>query len=235
MRRLGGVLTVLLLAALAVGFLVERHRRHRAEAERRHAELQAGVDASRVLSATFGRAASLRVATLTGQVMSRGACTSGYLFAGEQRTAAPYRVDYAVDLSGVGRAAYRWDVRDRVMFVTLPDVTAEPPAIDMAQARSEQTGLFVSRACGLALEKQVAARLAGAARVRSLRPDTMADAREAARAAVEGLVRAPLAAAGVTGVTVRVRFPFDARPKDDRQWDVSRSIDDVLSDPRYAP
>lgn len=230
-----GGLKFLLLAALAVVGLVlwQQHRIRREREAREQAELQAGLDASRVLSATFARAAALQVATLTGRVRSRGECKSGYFFPDEQQTVAPYSVSYSVDLGKVDRSSYRWDSADRVMFVELPGVTVGPPNVDMSRARSAQSGMFVSRACGLAMQSQIAGRLQAAAGERANRPDYRAQARESARAAVEALVRAPLAAAGIPGVDVRVRFATDPRPADSRQWDVSRSIDAVLADPRF--
>jgi hypothetical protein len=100
----------------------------------------------------------------------------------------------------------------------------------MADARSKQTGLFVSRACGLAMQREVAGRLAAAAGERAVRPDHIAEAQLSAREAVARLVAAPLEAAGLGDVTVRVRLATDPRPRDDRQWDISRSIEDVLAD-----
>ncbi|WP_174298437.1 hypothetical protein [Sphingomonas bacterium] len=234
MARNGRLAAVLLTGMAAFGLYQYRQARQ-AEKAQAQAELQAGIDASRVLSAAFGREASLRVATLTGQVRSRGACLTGGLLTNTQATVAPYRVAYSVDLGHVDRRNYRWDARGRVMFVELPGVVAEPPAIDMARARTAQSGLFISRACGVAMQGQVAGRLAAAAADRSLAPAYLAQARESARDAVGRITRAPLAAGGLGTVSVRIRFATDPRPQDDRRWDVSRSIEDVLADPRLHP
>lgn len=229
--RLAWLIVLALLAAL--GFVA--YREHRERALREAAELQAGVDASRVLSVTFERTGALRAARLRGEIQSRGACTSAYLFTDGQQTVAPYTVDYLVDLAKIGRGSFRWNARDRVMFVDLPGVTVEPPAIDMGRARSRQTGAFISRACGLAMGQQIAKQLSGAAWVHARSPDYVARARESARAVVAQLVAAPLAAAGLGKVDVRVRLPDDPRPVGDERWDRSRSIDEVLADPRYEP
>jgi hypothetical protein len=223
------------VAALAIYAGVEAYRRHQAERDRQRAELESGLRASAVIAETFARESSLRVATLSGRVLSTGDCTSGNLFGNTQRTVAPFAVAYSVDLRGIDRSSLRWNARDRVMFVDVPGVLVEPPNVDAARARSTQTGVFISRACGVAMQQQVAGRLAAAAEQRARRPDHLAEARESARVAVARLVSAPLAAAGLGNVTVRVRLATDARPRDDRQWDVSRSIDEVLHDPRLEP
>lgn len=223
-----GVRLIAMAALLVTGILGwQQYRIRQAEKDRARADLEAGLAASRVLSETFGREASLRVATLGGSVLSQGGCTSAYVFANQQRTVAPFSVAYSVDLRAVDRSRFRWDAAGRTMFVELPDVSVEPPAIDVARARSSQSGVYISRSCGLAMQRQIAGRLQAAAGDRAHRADHLRDARESARSAVAALVRAPLAAAGVNLVEVRVRFPFDPKP-DDRHWDVSRSIEDVL-------
>jgi hypothetical protein len=223
-----GLRLIVVIGLLVAGLLgIQQYRVRQAERARERADLEAGLAASRVLSETFGREASLRVATLSGSVLSQGGCTSAYVFANGQRTVAPFAVAYSVDLKGVDRSRFRWDAAGHTMFVELPDVQVEPPAIDIAKARSSQSGVFISRACGLAMQGQIAGRLQAAAGERAHRADHLAEARASARSAVAALVQAPLAAAGVGQVTVRVRFPFDPQPND-QHWDVSRSIDDVL-------
>ena len=228
-------LALFIILVLLVALGTERYRESQERQKREAAELQAGVDASRVLSATFERAGALRAARLRGDIMSTGACTSAYVFANGQQTVAPYTVNYLLDLSKVGRASFRWNARDRIMFVDLPGITVEPPAVDMGRARSRQTGTFISRSCGLLMGQQIAGRLASAAWVNARRPDYIARAQESARREVAQLIQAPLAAAGLGKVDVRVRMPTDPRPSGDKQWDRSRSIDQVLADPRYRP
>lgn len=228
MGKNGVRLIVLLVALLGVGLIVQQVELRRARAARDRADFDAGLAAGRVIREAFAKDVSLRVARLTGEVLGQGTCTSGYVFADQQRTIAPFAASYYVDLHGVGPAALRWDAADHVMFVDVPDVVAEPATIDIAQARSRQTGLFISRTCGLALQRQIAGRLQAIAGERAALPAHLSQARESARAAIAGLVRAPLVAAGLDRVDVRVRFPPDARPVGDRQWDVSRSLDDVL-------
>ena len=219
------IVVVALLVAAVLGY--QQYRVRQAEQDKARADLEAGLAASRVLSETFGREASLRVATLSGSVLSQGGCTSAYVFANGQRTVAPFAVAYSVDLKGVDRSRFRWDAAHRTMIVEVPDVRVEPPAIDLAKARSSQTGVYISRGCGLAMQRQIAERLQAAAGDRAHRADHLDAARESARSAVAALVRAPLAAAGLGPVEVRVRFPFDPRAGD-RHWDVSRSVDDIL-------
>lgn len=216
-----------LALATAVGLVLLKRRAD--DADRR-----AGIDATRVLSLAFERASALEVLHLSGTMLTRSEATGCYgLCGGVQMTRAPVRIDYTVDLEHLPRSAYRWDGKRRVMFVTLPDVRAGAPNIDLASAEVQQNGAWISRSMGQAMQHQAAVNLAQKAGAIAAKPANVMKAREAARAAVERLVAAPLAAAGVDGVTVRVRFPFDASA-DDRGWDASRPIDEVIADPRYG-
>ena len=219
------IVTAALVVAALLGY--QQFRVRQAEQARARAELEAGLAASRVLSETFSREASLRVATLGGSVLSQGGCTSAYVFANQQRTIAPFSIGYSVDLKNVDQSRLHWNAAGRIMTVDLSDVRVEPPAVDLAKARSSQSGVYISRSCGLAMQRQIAGRLQAAADERAHRADHLRDARESARSAVAALVRAPLAAAGIGPVEVRVRLPFDPQPND-RRWDVSRSVNDVL-------
>ncbi len=240
MGKNGIRLLIVAVVAIISVFLWQQHRvdqaRKKADQEKKAkdlAELKAGLRLSEVLTASFRKTAALRVATLSGNVLSKGECESGNFIPNLQSTVAPYRTEFLVDLRKVNRASYRWNATERVMFVDLPAVTVDPSSIDMSRARSTQSGIFVSRACGMAMQQQVAGRLRAAADEKAHRGEYLAQAREAARAEVANLTRIPLAAAGMENAKVRVRFASDPVPND-RQWDVSRSIEEVLHDSRFV-
>jgi hypothetical protein len=220
-RAVGAALAALLLL---VGAVVWQYRR----AEQ--AEARLGLDASRALSAVFTQAQQLRVATLTGEVLTRSE-RDGLVFDSEQVTRAPYRASYHVDMGQVGAGDYAWDAERRLMVVRIPDVAVEPPAIDMGRARVRQRGLWISRGAGLELQRQAAERLALAAGAKAKSPENLARARAAAAAAVTRLVAQPLAAAGLDDVKVEVRFPWQSGASNER-WDASRSPAEVLREPR---
>lgn len=223
------ILILLLAAALAGGF-VYLQRRRTAEAEWR-----AGIDATRVIDIAFDRTSELRVSRLHGTMLTRTeAAGCAGLCHGLQLTRAPVSVGYVVDLRHLPPSAFRWNAADRVMFVELPDVTVEDPNIDMAKAEVRQQGMWISRSMGQAMQSRAATNLAQKAQATAHDPANILRARAAAREAVRRLIAAPLAAAGLPGVTVKVRLAADPLP-DNRQWDVSRSIADVLADPRFTP
>ncbi len=60
----------------------------------------------------------------------------------------------------------------------------------------------------------------------------MAQARAAARGAIAALYATPLRALGQGGARVVVTFPTERRARSDEQWDVSRSVEDVLMNTR---
>ena len=214
-------LAVLLAAVLALaGYAVWQHRRAD------QAESQLGLDASRVLTSVFADTRELRVARLTGIALAKSS-NDAPLFHSEQQTRAPFAVGYFVDLRRIGPSDYSWEAERRVMTVRIPDVTVEPPNIDMAQAQMRQQGLWISRKAGADLQRQGAQRLALTAGAKAKSDENMAKARAAAVAAVTGLVRQPLAAAGIDGITVEVHFPWEGQ-RSDRQWDRSRRPEEVL-------
>jgi hypothetical protein len=223
------ILLAAAIVAVAIGaFLWQRDRAARAEAE-------LGLAASRTLSAVFERAATLKVAQLRGEVLARSESTSAFgMVRNVQTTRAPYSVGYLVDVGRLTPASYRWNADARIMSVDLPAVTVEHANVDLSRARVAQDGIYVSRRSGIAMQQQAAVRLAGAAERKANDPANVAKARDAARTAVAGLIAAPLAAAGLGEVRVVVRFPGEARPAGipREQWDMSRSLEEVLGNRR---
>lgn len=218
----------LIVAALALLALVLAVTFWRQENRVEQAERDAGLAASRTLSAVFARTSRLQVAELTGEAVTRVEGRSAGVFGNVQTTRAPYAVGYFVDVGRLRPRDYRWDRERRTMTVTIAEVTATPPRIDLAAARTDQSGLFVSRASGLAMQRRVAANLTLAAAATANRPDQLTRAQAAAREAVASLVEAPLAAAGLGDVTVRVRLAGEARAGDGERWDASRPVAEVL-------
>lgn len=219
---------VVAIALLLVGFGYWLEHR-RAE----QAETQLGLDASRMLNATFEKASVLKVGQLSGTVVARSEATSGGgLIRNTQTTRAPATVDYLVDLGAIEPSDYRWNEGARIMTVTLPPVRAGAPNIDLSRAQVRQSGLWISRSAGVAMQTQAAARLRDRAVYQAARPENLQQARENARAAVRRLVAAPLAAAGLGEVQVFVRLPGEERPAglSKERWDVSRSLEEVLGD-----
>lgn len=219
---------LLIVAAIVAAFWWQRRRADRAE-------MEAGLAASRTLSAVFERTSALQVARLSGEAVTRVDGSSGYgMFANVQTTRAPYTVDYLVDLRRLGPDAYRWNAGDRVMVVTVPAITIGKPNIDLAQARTTQAGLFISRAAGIAMQRRVAGTLALAAARTAATPENLDKARSASRAAIAALVAAPLTAEGITDVRVVVRLPGEDQPAglDRERWDASRPISEVLAEVR---
>ena len=222
------VLILLLAAAVLTAGFVYLQRRRAADAEWR-----AGIDATRIIDIAFDRTSELRVSQLHGTMLTRTeAAGCAGLCHGVQLTRAPVSVGYVIDLRHLPPSALRWNAADRVMFVELPDVTIDAPNIDMARAEVRQQGMWISRSMGQAMQSRAATNLAQKAQATAHDPANILRARAAAREAVRRLIAAPLAAAGLPSVSVKVRLAGDPVP-DNRQWDVSRSIADVLADPRF--
>ena len=221
-RTLIGLAAIVLLL---IGFgYWQQHRR----AEQ--AEMQLGLDASRMLNATFEKASILKVGQLSGTVVARSEATSGGgLIRNTQTTRAPATVDYLVDLGAIEPSDFRWNEDAKVMTVTLPAIRVGAPNIDLSRAQVRQSGLWVSRSAGVAMQTQAAVRLRDRAGYHAGRPENLNKARENARAAVRRLVAAPLAAAGLDEVQVFVRLPGEERPAglSKERWDVSKSLQEI--------
>ena len=222
-RRL--ILVGLAIAALLGALFVWRTDRR---AER--AEAETGLASARVLESVFERTSKLQVATLGGRASAQSVVPG--FFESRQTTRAPFSVVYTIDLRRIDRSAYRWNQRDRIMTVQVPAVAVGKPAVDMAQAQTEQSGIWISRGAGQTLQKTVATRLYAVAEREAAKPENVAKAQEAARVAVARLIEAPLAAAGHDGVRVVVRLPGEAKPAalTEEQWDVSRSLEEIYRD-----
>lgn len=185
---------------------------------------------SQVVTATFEKATSLNVGTLTGMVQATAADSrlAGWLQS-DSVMRAPYSVDYNVDLSKLTLADYQWDAGDRVLTVRVPDVMAAPPNIDEAKMTVQRRGVFITREAFDAMGRTASTRAARIASDKANSAEMMAKARENARAAVAHLLKAPLAAAGLPKVTVAVRFATEGNTASER-WDESRSLAQVLKD-----
>jgi hypothetical protein len=233
---LGKLKLKLLLAAVVaiLGFFVYQQHRIAEEAKKRkRAELEAGLRLSEVLTEVFTKRAEVRVATLSGRARSQGQCVSGYFFPNKQMTIAPYTASYFVNVDRVDRSDFRWDGTSRTMFVEVPDPAPERSNIDMSQAKSDQSGIYVSRSCGLTMQQQVAGRLSAVADKAARSSENMRKARDAGRETLGGLFHAALAAASNGSAKVVIRFASEPRPTGDGRWDTSRSISEVLADPAF--
>jgi Protein of unknown function (DUF4230) len=181
-----------------------------------------------VVTATLFKAGDLRVSRLSGVVQGVGRDVRGFGVLQSQRVVkSPFEVSYFVDLSRLGARDFRYDAKTNTLLVRAPGVRIGRPDIDESRTTLDNTdGLFVTRAAMAAMQKQVAASAMRVAGEAAKKPENLAKARESGRAAIANLFGAPLRAAGIDA-TVKVRFSDDP-VKNDEQWDLSRSLEEVL-------
>jgi Protein of unknown function (DUF4230) len=183
---------------------------------------------SQVVTATFGKQSALKVGTLTGTVQATAAdARMGGLLQSDSIMQAPYAVDYTVDLSKLTLADYMWDPASRTLVMRAPDVTVSAPNIDEAKMIVRRRGIFITRAAFDTMSRTASRRAASIAAEKAQSPEMLNKARDNARAALAGLLRAPLAATGNGPVKVEVRFPVDGMRSNER-WDESRTLAQVL-------
>jgi hypothetical protein len=187
-----------------------------------------------VAATLFGRS-DLRVGRLSGTVQGvAGASRLWGWLRSTQVVKAPFTVDYFVSLEKLDLEDFRYDPDRRVLFVQVPDVRAERANIDLANTTlNEVKGLFVTRGQMAEMMPRIAASAGAAAQEKANAPENVRKSREYARAALERLFGGALGAAGLDA-RVEVRFPFDPVPSGEPS-DRTRSLREVLSDPKYAP
>ena len=195
--------------------------------QREMAELQLAIDSTRVLSQAFAAANQLKVAGISGELVAR-ADDPGMIaiLASSQTMKAPYTVDYFIDLARVGQRGFSWNADAKRLVIELPDLTIGKPNIDASTASVTQSGLYISRAAGIRMQRKAAQALAGKAGELANSPENLKRARDAAKLAVRQNALAPLHAAGIADVDVDVRFVFERNNSDDL-WDYTTPIDQV--------
>lgn len=224
-----GAIALLAALVLLLGLFAWSQYSARIEAER-----TLGLDASRVVAEHFSRAAAIKVGTLSGRTVAKGT-DPGFLglIRSEQTTTIPFSVDYFVDVARLDQRSYRWDPETRTLSLEIPDVAIAPPNIDETAARTDQSGVYISRRASLELARQTSKRAAERSREAARKPENLEKARENARRVVAGMALGPLAAAGLGDVQVAVRFPWEAKAGDaaaTEDWDRSRPIEEVLKE-----
>ncbi|CAM3140916.1 hypothetical protein SPAN111604_05965 [Sphingomonas antarctica] len=218
------------VALLAFILAVALWREHGA---RKTAETNVPFESARIIDATFDKAVSLKVATLSGQVRSSAsdAVLFGRIVNTQSRT-FPYSVDYFVDLRRFGKSDMRWNAATKTMVVTVPDVMPAVPNVDEARGTMEAPkGLIVPRGSMQRLQQQISGRATGVVSKTANDPAWIAKARESGRDAMAQLVRAPLAAAGVGDVKVAVRYASEGTGRSAELWDESTPLDIIMARP----
>ncbi|NJM50118.1 MAG: DUF4230 domain-containing protein [Sphingomonadales bacterium] len=221
MRKVAvAVLLFALLAALFWGW--------RAQREQAQAQMQLGLDSSRVVEQQFRAARQIKVAAVDGRIVAKSSDDGLWgLLQSSQVKSVPFTVDYLVDLSDVNASDWRWDEERRTLIVAIPDVAIGSPNVDESRAVTEQSGIYISREAGVKLNQRAAAAVRARAQKFAQSPENLQKARAGARDAVAALARLPLEAAGKDDIKIIVKFPFEGGENLDR-WDESRPIADVV-------
>lgn len=216
-----------IIAAVIVAALLAALWAWRTQQARREAELQLGLDSSRVVAQAFAATNQLKVSQLSGKVTARAQDPGRVaVLASSQTVTAPFMVDYFVDLGTVSSADFAWNAQTRELVIAVPDPVPANPNVDEGAAQVTQTGLFISRNASLRLSQATTRAMTLRARTEAAKPENMAKAREAARAALRRNAMAPLEAAGIDIADIEVRFRSEGRTNDD-VWDLTTRIEDV--------
>lgn len=188
-----------------------------------------GLAVARVVAGRLYGSSDLRVSRLSGTVQATAASSRWWGWLKASRVVkAPYEVDYFVDLRPLDPGDFRYDAKGRTLLVEVPDVVVGRPNVDEAHVTVDQTsGLFVGRDAMAQMQKRVSETATQVVAAKAREPQNIAKARENGRAALERLFAGTLSAAGLP-VTVKVRFAGEPRRGDASQWDLTRSLQEVL-------
>jgi hypothetical protein len=124
----------------------------------------------------------------------------------------PARVEYALDLSQVGRDRMRWNAATKTLAVRLPPLGISRPNLDEARAQYLREGVWITREAQDKLTRdntQLAERLATE---QAGNPVLMGLARTAAKEAIRQNLSIPLQVAGFGDVQVVVTFDGEPNP-----------------------
>ena len=193
-----------------------------------------GRAVTQVVRATFSRASTLKVGSLSGSVQATASdARLGGVLKTDRVVKAPFSVDYFLDVSRLSGSDYRFDPVTRTLIVDAPDVTVGQANVDEARRTlSETRGVFVTRGAMDALSQRVSAAAQGSAQAEARKPERLAQARDNARRALRELLAPPLAAAGVADPRIVVTFPYERTDRTRQDWDRSRTPEQVLANTR---
>lgn len=192
-----------------------------------------GVAVARVVVGRLYGSNELRVSHLTGTVQSTAQTSRlrGWLEY-VRIIKAPYDVDYFVELGALRARDFRYDEQRRRLLVEVPDVVIGAPNIDESRVTLDTTtGFLPPRGAMAELQQKVSARATEVAAAEARKPENITKARENGRKALESLFAGTLDAAGLP-VRVEVRFAGEARAHTRDQWDLTRSLEEVLGNAR---
>ncbi|NML94616.1 DUF4230 domain-containing protein [Novosphingobium olei] len=130
----------------------------------------------------------------------------------KQVAVIPARVDYTLDLSGIGRDRMRWNAQAKTLAVRLPALVVGRPNLDEARAQYLREGVWISRDAQDKLTRdntRLAERLAVE---QAANPVLMNLARGAAKDAIRQNLAIPLQVAGFGEVKVVVAFDGEPTP-----------------------
>ena len=124
----------------------------------------------------------------------------------KQVAVIPARVDYTVNLAGIGRDRLKWNAQEQTLGIRLPPLTVSRPNLDEARAQYLRDGIWISREAQAKLTRDNT-RLAEAQAVQQAANPVLMDlARQAAREAISQNLSIPLQVAGYTKARVVVTF-----------------------------
>lgn len=231
MRNLKAIAALAVLAVVAWIIWSQYSLRKNAEKRTEIAEHQLGLDAARLINAKFESSAELKVSTLAGKGVGK-AEFEGTIFRPTQVTSAPVSVDYFLDLRKVRPGSFRWNEKTNTLSIDLPDVTVGKINIDMSAAEIKQSGTFISREAGVAMNRISLDNIKKKVEAEAKTPERMARARDNARTAIIAFARNTLRAANISGASIAVSFPWEPKTGSSLadHWDVTRSIPEVLAD-----
>lgn len=124
----------------------------------------------------------------------------------KQVAVIPARIDYAIDLSKVGRERLNWDAQTQTLGVKLPALTVSRPNLDEARAQYLRDGIWITREAQDKLTRDNTRLAESQAVQQAANPVLLNLARQAAKEAISQNLSIPLQVAGYGKAKVVVTF-----------------------------
>lgn len=222
MKTLPKVLGILMLLVLAVLLAIW--------GVQRYVESRLALDPVTVASASLqGLREQNRLSAFAARYVAVVTSRQSQLgFTTQKTLIMPGSVRYEVDLGKLTERDVAWDAGTKTLSVRLPPIEVDGPQVDLTAIREYSSGGVLAAVTNAEDRLDLANRRAGQDELlrQAREPVSMRLARDATRRAVERSFALPLRAAGLDAKVV-VAFAGDPVASDE-QWDVSRSLEQVL-------
>lgn len=226
--KMNAFLRVIIAISILIGgaYFFDRYLKQKEQTE------VAETDLDRLAVALRENQNRLHVYQISGAVLTTREVRGGVggVLKGRMTVKQPYSQSYFFDMKHLTLKDYIWDKESRTLTVRVPAVLPDSPNIDESKQVVSYKGPMITRDMQSRLRKAVAEGAQKQVADEARKPENIKAATHAARSAITENFEELLQAARIEDFRIVVRTPLDRTNGDTEQWDLSRSIEDVLAE-----